>query len=400
MPLNNPAPQFGLLTSWDMRSLSSVELFTRPGGAVNMPTFSSGQGIYEDVLFFLNNRESNTSVNGTRQLQTDSTFGLTSSWSITINENDKVVITSDTKFDLVPLGSTDPMGFGNSTLTAKATGANYEVIAPNDWQRGLAELEDTFYRIDEVGGAGTFNFPNNVPDVQDITTFLRLTEGDLDDFSLQSLTELDNTAQSTSDIYWSIDDNGFTHCFYPTSAGAITWSNTTIRDLLGFTGNETTTTSGSYSRLTSTHKNSGALLPSRPYQSHHLQVQNVGQSRRKIGGGYVTNFVGSYVMSMLSFDLDALLDQSDDYKHFTNRFLPLVGPGERINFYQCWGDSRRALRTAQVVGSQEAYDLLYTSEDNGEFGRIRASLLTAEYDLVYPSRLQRRVPVFMELEHL
>lgn len=400
MPLNNPAPQFGLLTSWDMRSLSSVELFTRPGGAVNMPTFSSGQGIYEDVLFFLNNRESNTSVNGTRQLQTDSTFGLVASWSIAINKNDKVVITSDTKFDLVPLGSTDPMGFGNSTLTATATGANWEVIAPNDWQRGLAELEDTFYRIDEVGGAGTFNFPNNVPDVQDITTFLRLTEGDLDDFSLQSLTELDNTAQSTSDIYWSIDDNGFTHCFYPTSAGAITWSNTTIRDLLGFTGNETTTTSGSYSRLTSTHKNSGALLPSRPYQSHHLQVQNVGQNRRKIGGGYVTNFVGSYVMSMLSFDLDALLDQSDDYKHFTNRFLPLVGPGERINFYQCWGDSRRALRTAQVVGSQEAYDLLYTSEDNGELGRIRASLLTAEYDLVYPSRLQRRVPVFMELEHL
>jgi hypothetical protein len=400
MPLNNPAPQFGLLTSWDMRSLSSVELFTRPGGAVNMPTFSSGQGIYEDVLFFLNNRESNTSVNGTRQLQTDSTFGLVASWSITINENDKVVITSDTKFDLVPLGSTDPMGFGNSTLTATATGANWEVIAPNDWQRGLAELEDTFYRIDEVGGAGTFNFPNNVPDVQDITTFLRLTEGDLDDFSLQSLTELDNTAQSTSDIYWSIDDNGFTHCFYPTSAGAITWSNTTIRDLLGFTGNETTTTSGSYSRLTSTHKNSGALLPSRPYQAHHLQVQNVGQSRRKIGGGYVTNFVGSYVMSILSFDLDALLDQSDDYKHFTNRFLPLVGPGERINFYQCWGDSRRALRTAQVVGSQEAYDLLYTSEDNGEFGRIRASLLTAEYDLAYPSRLQRRVPVSMEIEHL
>jgi hypothetical protein len=339
-------------------------------------------------------------VNGTRQLQTDSTFGLTSSWSITINENDKVVITSDTKFDLVPLGSTDPMGFGSSTLTATATGANWEVIAPNDWQRGLAELEDTFYRIDEVGGAGTFNFPNNVPDVQDITTFLRLTEGDLDDFSLQSLTELDNTAQSTSDIYWSIDDNGFTHCFYPTSAGAITWSNTTIRDLLGFTGNETTTTSGSYGRLTSTHKNSGALLPSRPYQSHHLQVQNVGQSRRKIGGGYVTNFVGSYVTSILSFDLDALLDQSDDYKHFTNRFLPLVGPGERINFYQCWGDSRRALRTAQVVGSQEAYDLLYTSEDNGEFGRIRASLLTAEYDLIYPSRLQRRVPVFMEIEHL
>jgi hypothetical protein len=129
-------------------------------------------------------------------------------------------------------------------------------------------------------------------------------------------------------------------------------------------------------------------------------VENIGQSRRKIGGGYVTNFVGSYVLSILLFDLDALLDQSDDYKHFTNRFLSLVGPGERINFYQSWGDSRRALRTAEVVGSQEAYDLLYTSEDNGEFGRIRGSLLTAEYDLTYPSRLQRRVPVAVEIEHL
>ena len=401
MPLNNPAPQFGLLTSWDMRSLADTELFTRSGGsAVEMPDFDSGQGIYEDVLFFLNNRESDTLVNGTNQLRTDSTFGLTASWSITINQDDKVVITSDTKFDLVPLGSTDPMGFGNSTLTATATGSDWEVVAPSDWQRGLIELEDTYYRIDEVGGAGTFNWPTNVPDVQDVTCFLRTSQGDDDDFTLQSLTELDNTAQSSSDIYWSIDDNGFTHCFYPTSEGDITWSNTTLRDLLGFTGNETATTSGIYSRLTSTHKNSGALLPSRPYQSHHLQVENVGQSRRKIGGGYVTNFVGSYVLSILLFDLDALLDQSDDYKHFTNRFLPLVGPGERINFYQGWGDSRRALRTAQVVGSQEAYDLLYTSEDNGEFGRIRGSLLTAEFDLAYPSRLQRRVPVAVEIEHL
>ena len=78
----------------------------------------------------------------------------------------------------------------------------------------------------------------------------------------------------------------------------------------------------------------------------------------------------------------------------------MVAPGERINFYQGWGDSRRALRTAEVVGSQEAYDLLFTSEDNGDYGRIRGSLLTADYDLAYPTRLRRRVPVTLEVEHL
>ena len=401
MPLNNPAPQFGLLTSWDMRSLSGDELFTRSGGsAVNMPTFSSGEGIYEDTVFFLNNRESNTSVQGTGQLQADATFGGGANWSMTINEDDKVTITSDTKFTISKLNTLDPFGFGGSTLTASSSGSNWVVTAPNDWTRGKIELEAVLYQIDESSGSGTFNFPSNVPDVQDVTTFLRSSTSDLDDFSLSSLTELDNTAQTTTDIYWLIDDDGFTHCFYPTSAGDITWTSTTLRNLLGFTGNETTTTSGSYSRLTSTYKNNGVLIPSRPYQSHHLNVENVGQSRRKIGGGYVSNSIGSYVISVLAFDLDALLDQSDDYKHFTNKFLPLVAPGERINFYQGWGDSRRALRTAEVVGSQEAYDLLFTSEDNGDYGRIRGSLLTADYDLAYPTRLRRRVPVTLEIEHL
>lgn len=401
MPLNNPAPQFGLLTSWDMRSLSSNQLFTRSGGsAVNMPTFSSGQGVYEDALFFLNNRESNSSVQGTNQLITDRTFGSASSWSISINENDKINIISNVKFTLTKIGTPDPFGFGSNTLTAISSGSNWILTAPNDWTRGKIELENVLYTIEEASGSGTFNFPLNVPDVQDVTTFLRSSTSDLDDFTLSSLTELDNTAQSTTDIYWLIDDDGFTHCFYPTSAGDITWTSTTLRNLLGFTGNETPSTSGIYSRLTSSYKNNGVLIPSRAYQSHHLNVENVGQSRRKIGGGYVSNSIGSYVISILAFDLDALLDQNDDYKHFTNKFLPLVAPGERINFYQGWGDSRRALRTAEVVGSQQAFDLLFTSEDNGDYGRIRGSLLTADYDLAYPTRLRRRVPVTLEIEHL
>ena len=53
MPLNNPAPQFGLLTAYDLRDLSATQLFTRGGGsAVSLPTFTTGQGVYEDIVFF------------------------------------------------------------------------------------------------------------------------------------------------------------------------------------------------------------------------------------------------------------------------------------------------------------------------------------------------------------
>jgi len=65
-----------------------------------------------------------------------------------------------------------------------------------------------------------------------------------------------------------------------------------------------------------------------------------------------------------------------------------------------WGDSRRSLRVAQVTASQDAYDTLYTSEDDGEYGRIRGSMINSEFSLAYPNRLRRRVPVTMEVEHL
>ena len=52
MPLNNPAPQFALLSAFDLRGLSGAEAFTRSSTAVNLPTYASTD-IYEDVLFFL-----------------------------------------------------------------------------------------------------------------------------------------------------------------------------------------------------------------------------------------------------------------------------------------------------------------------------------------------------------
>jgi hypothetical protein len=364
-----------------------------------MPTFTTGEGVYEDTLFFLNNRESSGSIYGTGQLITSATFGSPSSWRIYINSSDQIVIESNEDFTITSIGSSDQLGFGSSTVNAVLSGSVYIATASTDWSRGLLELSSMSYRIDEVVGSDTFTFPSTTPDIQDVTTFLRAAESDADDFSLSSLQEIDTAAGSTQ-ITWSLNNDGFIQSHYKTSEGDLTWSSTAIRNLLGFSGNESPVVDGTYSRLTASYHSDAVLFPSRPLQGYHLRAENVGQFRRKIGGSYASNFIGSYVTSNITFDLDARLDERDDYQHFANRFIRYIGGGERINLYQDWGDSRRSLRTDQIRGSQVAYDFLYTSEQNGERGRLRGSSITVNYDLLYPTRLHRRVPVSMEIEHL
>ena len=143
-----------------------------------MPTFTSGQGLYEDVLFFLNGRGSENLFKADTQLDLGA-FG--SSWSMTIDENDKIKIVSDVDFELTKTGTDDPFGFGSSTVGASLVGSDYVLTASNDWTRGLIDLDNVTYRIDEVPGSGTFNFPSVKNDIQDVTTFIRdYAQGDSD----------------------------------------------------------------------------------------------------------------------------------------------------------------------------------------------------------------------------
>ena len=398
MPLNNPAPQFALLTAQDVRDLSATKIFTRGSTAVNMPTFSSGEGVYEDAVFLLNARESADDNSATGQLLLDATFGA--GWAVAINSDDKVTITANTQFTITQTGTDDPLGFGSVT-TSVGISPVFVATASADWNRGALDLSNTTYTISEVSGSGSFTFPDLKLKMQDVTAFIRSrTTSDADDFSLKSIEQIDQEALGSRKLAWSVTDDGRAMCHYLSSLGDITWNDDTMRARLGFEGDETPTTSGGFSTLISTHKIEGVLIPSRPYQAHHLRVTNQSQARRLIGGGYVSNHIGSYVTSVLRFDLDALLDAENDYKHFTNRWLPLASMGERVNFYQGGGDSRRSLRAAQVSQGQEPFDLLFTSEDDGEYGRIRGSMITSELELTYPQGLRRRVPVTVEIEHV
>jgi len=403
MPLNNPSPEFCLMTSFNARSWSGVQVLARGAATLTLPTYATGAGVYEDMISLLNGRGSKVGQDASSLMLSGATFG--SMWIVDINSSDKITITSTSSFTVDLLGplSSDQLGFGLTQVAAVLVGGDYVATAPNDWERG--QLGGFSYTITEVGGlTRTFIIPSASLHIQDVPSYIRVRGGtsDIDDVNVTDCLEaLDQTATSSSFIRWFINDTGHTVCEYTnTLMSDITWSSTTFRDRLGFTGEETPVVSGTRSILTASSPAPGCLYPSRPYQAHHLKTENVAQARRMIGGGYASNNIGSYISSMLMFDVDGLLDDIDLYRHFTNEFINYASKGERVNFYQCIGDSRRALISARVNANQPAYDLLYTSEDNGDSGRVRASILNAGFNLAYPSKLRRRVPVSMELEHL
>jgi hypothetical protein len=398
MPLNNPSPNFALLSAFNARTWSGVNVFDRGSNNVTLPTFGTGEGIYDDAISFLNGRGSESGFAMSDLLQSTSNFGT--NWSVSINSSDKVLISCDDSFKVRLKAGDDILGVGSSTYGTAAT----SFTCPNDWTRG-SDLKDSQYEFQNAAGSSTFSFDiTGKLNAQDLIVAIRErgTTSDIDDVNTSNnLEKLDLNANTASNyIKWYLNDDGHVECMYSNAVGAVDWVSTTFRDRLGFSGNESP--SGTlFKTLTADYPLPGALYPTRPYQDHHMQTQTVSQSMRKIGGGYASNFIGSYVQSILLFDLDALLDTKDLYRHFTNNFIEYIGNGERITFYQNVGDSRRSLITSGINASQAAYDLLYTSEDNGNTGRIRCSLVDANtINLVYPNRLKRRVPVSLVLEHL
>jgi len=398
MPLNNPSPNFALLSAFNARTWSNVNVFDRGSNNITLPTFGTGEGIFDDAISFLNGRGSESGIAMSDLLQATAVFGT--NWSVSINSSDKVVISCDDQFKIRLKSGADVLGVGSSSFSSAAT----SFTCPNDWTRG-SEIKTAGYEFVDSSDANSFTFTlQGGLNAQDLIIAIRErgTVNDVDDVNATNcLEKLDLDANTATDyIKWYINDNGHVECMYYNSISDVSWVSSTFRDRLGFSGNESP--SGTIIKtLTADYPLPGALYPSRPYQDHHLQTQNVSQARRKIGGGYASNFIGSYVQSILLFDLDALLDEVDLYRHFTNNFIEYIGNGERITFYQNVGDSRRSLITSGINLSQPAFDLLFTSEDNGNTGRIRCSLVDSNtINLAYPNRLKRRVPVSLLLEHL
>ena len=186
MPYNTPAPDFALLAAFDARPWSAVDVVSYNGVNITMPTFSAGEGVYEDGVYFLNGRgvgdntPSRAMGTFTDALSTLATFNL--SWSVTLTADDRVKVTSDDVFTVAPL---DDDVLGLVSQTAVADGLNFSVTGSAEWTRGNYRGER--YQFGDTFGT-TFDafreLANRPWPAQDIVAGMRERgSADLDDLS-------------------------------------------------------------------------------------------------------------------------------------------------------------------------------------------------------------------------
>lgn len=404
MPSTDTSPNFALLSQFDARPFTST-LYTRMDAAGVVQSIALGtdsQIIFDDAIHFLNGRGQSpiTSLKSYLEANLPSSGDL----NIGISTGDKIFINT---VDFSPLArsmttTSGPIFGFNAGVESYDDG---QITAPYDWSRNQFEV---------VNNASTFVIVNNsdiftpriphIPFVQSIPALFReRTSTEL--FCLESIEELlfYSGTTYTPAVCWVINSDGKVVQYVDTdmnpNATTFAWVDTTFRDRLGFNGREVwTAVNSKWNKITANNALPGALLPTRPLTDNHLKISRISNPRRKIGGGYVSNFLGNYVTHSLSFFLDGPADQKDEYNHYAFVCGPYFYAGAPVTLYQDWGETRSSLLTSQVSASQFPYSLLATSEKDGRYGKVKGTITAMTDDLMYPEGIRRRIPITMEIE--
>tara|TARA_R100000388_G_scaffold71647_2_gene51905 strand:+ start:3401 stop:4627 length:1227 start_codon:yes stop_codon:yes gene_type:complete len=404
MPSPDSSPNFALLTECDLRDLSGVNLYRRSTTNINI---TMADVVYLDLMDFLHGYSATQSIVDVIEHYAATVSSPTvGDWLVSIDDNDKIFIRAGDPFDVAYSAGTDFLGIGSSTVSAVLVGSKYIATMPLDWVRGRVLGPWSFTLTPNQGSPFTVIIDG---EYQDLRVAIRNpgAESDADDANATlSLSHIDTTIMGLSgleSVRWLIDEQGHAVVSYPAAVTDLTWSSTALRNLLGFTGDETPTALGGssvYERMRSTFPCAMVLLPTRPVDRHQLGTDTMATARRRLGGGQVSNRLATYITSRVSFYLDAAADSRDLYQHWGDRFIPYTGPGQRLTYVGEWGDSRRHSPPMAVIDgayTNNRYGELYTIQP--ERGRYIGRLNEAQFDLTYPGRLNRRVPLALSIEH-
>ena len=400
MPSATFAPLGAILHEQDWQAFAGVDLFTAGGFTVKIDASTTR---FDDVIAAINGRGSEDR----RCLGKDISTGWTGAGTITagIDENDRLWIENDTEgFDV--LASADNAAFGIDVAGQSAVntgGTVHRLTATVDWLRGV--VENKVLRLDPASGAA-FDSPAYAYHAQTIPVLMRcrgvLLDAD-DAYPATNLEALDNAATDAAllRVRWYFNGEGHIVRTRPTGvSGAPVWATTAaakaLRKVLGFTGLEAEVTAGGLEVLTASEP--AGIAPSRPFERVIDSTAWTGDAVQLTDQSAAINTVlnlRGYEVAML---LDGPGDCRDQARDYVTRFLPTMPPGTPCNVYQQLGDGRRTLRDIEVDAAQPAYGLLYTSERDGERGRLlvrRAVGSGSTQANRYPSRTRRRLPVIL-----
>lgn len=381
---NKYHPPIALMTRVDVTGLTGVEALARGSNVTLASTERFG-----DAITFANNRNRRTGRSLQEELTAAGTGGGT--WSISLDAStDLLIIDNDTEsFNLTAHADNEAFGFPAAGATAvNIAGSLHRLIATNPWRRGA--VISKHLELDPAGAGAAFYLPALPYVAQSIPCLLRAAGlGDADDEAAgNSLAEQDCDANDNASrrIEWVITDDGKLASGWDDAAGiadpAFTSAGAALRRYCGWTGNEAgediAVRAGTLRYIEGQHPMSGVLCPGEPLETFVRLTDLTGASVRNRDGSSSYVDEGSHGGWRLSFYIPGPVDaqQRDLVRHWLDHCLPYGHPGAPWTLYQDWGETRRALAVRDLTTTQDAYDLVYTSERlhshtyGGERGRL------------------------------
>lgn len=393
MPSGNLRPIAALSAEVDATEWAGTEVFARGASAVTLP---AGATVYDDVLALLHGYGSQTP----RKLATDLAAAWTGSGTVTcgIDANDLFYIESDTTdFTIGARASNVLWGFDAGGHGLVGGSAPFRRTAANNWTRGVFQVikSTSSLLLDPAGAGASFDLPTYSFTAQSLPTMVRGAEGDADDGVALSLETADNAGcDSTNDrIRWGVNANGYVYYTRPSSvATGITWTSTSFRDRLGFTGMEVEVIASSVATCTATLPCPGFLVPPWPLESCERTYREETRTVQLTSGLIARNEVARFLGWAVAVKLGGPASARDQSRHAIDRFLRWCPLGAKVRLFREWGDPRRAREPWEATyPSDYAYTHAYTPERNGLIGSRRcrrAAGDAAERSLSYGSRVQ------------
>lgn len=405
MPSTDTSPNFALMSQFDARSYTGT-LYTRQnalGDTIPISLFTESRIVFDDAIHFLSGRgqSSTTSVKGYLEKILNS---QSDTFTVGISSADKLFIHHDQGLSLAytaPTSAAAELGL----IAQTAIVSDGQLDFPYDWSRTPKEITSTSDQLALVTNTDldVARIPH-IPYVQSIPSLFRERES-TENYCLEAIEEyyFYSGNGGIPAVCWVINSDGkvvqYVNKVLNPNGTTFAWVDTNFRDRLGFNGKEVWTLVNSmWSKITANNPLPGAIFPTRPLSDNHLKFSRISNPRRKLGGGYVTNFLGNFITHALAFYLDGPGDIKDEYNHFAMTCGNYFYAGAPITFYQDWGDTRKSLFTAEISFAQPAYDLLFTSEKDGRYGRIVGHITGMTDDLIFPEGIRRRIPITLDIE--
>lgn len=362
-----------IISGFDARQWSATTVLTWAGDNITLPTYSRGSGYLEDVLVFLNGRASGTEAiigdiaaawvasgaGGTLTMDIDPTTG-------------RVRLTSSTTDFTVEAGSGANLawwGFDAAGHGLVGGAAPFVRVAPSHFLREPA-FSPALY-INPTGAPAVFSVAG-ARWWQDPITAMRergvMTDADAALItSSQTLEALIIAACASASVHVGLNASGHVVFSWRTGIakpGPPVWVSTTFRDRLGFSGSETTASSGLVDYVVADYPCPGVMVVTDGFDEYDLTADTVGSAVRMMGGRYGAASYGTRAGANVRFDLRGPATGSNLHTHWIERCVRYLPPGAPATLYPVWGEMRRRLPNGAYgkTANRPAESLLYTNQ--------------------------------------